>query len=231
MKMVVNDWENGLNGPNSSKSLPNCPKISQNVPRCPKMSQNVPKCSLQTHRCPNGLVSSKSAHYRERGTLVKTHGKNPLGKKTGRRRIQSEFLSRFSIFWPRILSSIFLIDIKYLRDCNFHQRVVGRFTQLVIKTTSRPSTTPPPQPHGHIWIKSRTDETGEGERGRKAFKIYTVHWNGDDQFCLILAGCNNELCGFYGIWWVASYWADYRRIPLTAHTDQWIWLYEVRRIK
>ena len=73
-KMVGNDWENSLNTPNSSKSLPNCPKMSQNVPSCPKlskvvqscpklskvvqscpkMSQNVPKCPLQTH--PNGLV-------------------------------------------------------------------------------------------------------------------------------------------------------------------------------
>ena len=38
MKIVGNDWENG---PNSSKSLPNCPKMSQNVPSCPKMSQNA----------------------------------------------------------------------------------------------------------------------------------------------------------------------------------------------
>ena len=45
-KMVGNDWENRLIGPNSSKSLPNFPKMSQNVPKCP----------LQTHRCPNGLV-------------------------------------------------------------------------------------------------------------------------------------------------------------------------------
>ena len=29
--MVGNDWENSLNGPNSSKSLPNCPKISHNA--------------------------------------------------------------------------------------------------------------------------------------------------------------------------------------------------------
>ena len=56
MKMAVNDWENRLNGPNSSKSLLNCPKMSQNVTSCPKMSQNVPKCPFQTHRCPNGLV-------------------------------------------------------------------------------------------------------------------------------------------------------------------------------
>ena len=48
-KMVGNDWENSLNAPNSSKSLPNCPK----------MSQSVPKCTLQTHRCPNGLVNEK----------------------------------------------------------------------------------------------------------------------------------------------------------------------------
>ena len=46
MKMVGKDWENSLNGPNSSKSLPNCAKMSQNVPKCP----------LKTHRCPNGLV-------------------------------------------------------------------------------------------------------------------------------------------------------------------------------
>ena len=61
MKMVGNDWENRLKGPNSSKSLPHCPKMSQNVPSCPKspkMSQNVPTCPLQTHRCPNGLVYS-----------------------------------------------------------------------------------------------------------------------------------------------------------------------------
>ena len=30
-KMVGNDWENSLNAPNSSKSLPNCPKMSQNA--------------------------------------------------------------------------------------------------------------------------------------------------------------------------------------------------------
>ena len=30
-KMVGNDWENILKGPNSSKSLPNCPKMSQNA--------------------------------------------------------------------------------------------------------------------------------------------------------------------------------------------------------
>ena len=58
MKMVGNDWENSLNGPNSSESLPNGPKMSQNVPKCAKLSQNVPKRPLQTHRCPNGLVSS-----------------------------------------------------------------------------------------------------------------------------------------------------------------------------
>ena len=37
MKMVGNDWENRLKGPNSSKSLPNCPKMSEVVPKCPKM--------------------------------------------------------------------------------------------------------------------------------------------------------------------------------------------------
>ena len=47
-KMVGNDWENSLKGPNSSKSLPNCLKMSQNVPKCP----------LQTHRCLNELVST-----------------------------------------------------------------------------------------------------------------------------------------------------------------------------
>ena len=30
-KMVGNDWEKSLKGPNSSKSLPNCPKMSQNA--------------------------------------------------------------------------------------------------------------------------------------------------------------------------------------------------------
>ena len=47
MKMVGNDWENSLNGPNSSKSLPNCSEMSQNVPscpKCPKMSKNAQKC-------------------------------------------------------------------------------------------------------------------------------------------------------------------------------------------
>ena len=47
MKMVGNDWENSPNGPNSSKSLPNCLKMSPNVPKCP----------LQTHRCLNGIVT------------------------------------------------------------------------------------------------------------------------------------------------------------------------------
>ena len=41
MKMVGNDWENHLNGPNSSKSLPNCPKMSKVLPKCPK----IPTCS------------------------------------------------------------------------------------------------------------------------------------------------------------------------------------------
>ena len=49
MKMVRNDWENSLNGPNPSKNLPNCPKMSQNVPSCPKMPTSE-------HHCPNGLV-------------------------------------------------------------------------------------------------------------------------------------------------------------------------------
>ena len=33
-RMVGNDWENSLNAPISSRSLPNCPKMSQNVPKC-----------------------------------------------------------------------------------------------------------------------------------------------------------------------------------------------------
>ena len=52
--MVGKDWENSLNGPNSSKRLPY-------VPKCPEWSLNVPKCPqcpLQKHRCPNGLVTS-----------------------------------------------------------------------------------------------------------------------------------------------------------------------------
>ena len=36
--MVGNAWENSLNAPNMSKSIPNCLKMSQDVPKCPKMS-------------------------------------------------------------------------------------------------------------------------------------------------------------------------------------------------
>ena len=48
MKIVGNDWENSLNGPNSSKSLPNCPKMSQNVPKCPKMPTSDASLSERT---------------------------------------------------------------------------------------------------------------------------------------------------------------------------------------
>ena len=39
--MVKNEYENSLNAPNSSKSLPNCSNTSQNVPKCLKTSLNV----------------------------------------------------------------------------------------------------------------------------------------------------------------------------------------------
>ena len=45
MKTVENDWENSLNGPNSSKRLPNFPKMSQNFPKCPLQTQNTPNIS------------------------------------------------------------------------------------------------------------------------------------------------------------------------------------------
>ena len=35
-------------------------KVFRIVPKCPKLSQNVPKCPIQTHRYPNGLVSSET---------------------------------------------------------------------------------------------------------------------------------------------------------------------------
>ena len=42
------------------KTVPTRRKVFRIVPKwskCPKMSKNVQKCPLQTHRCPNGLVS------------------------------------------------------------------------------------------------------------------------------------------------------------------------------
>ena len=62
MKMVGNDWENRLKGPNSSKSLPNCPKMSQVVPKCPKMptsdaSLSERTCFISLRSCVAQLIS------------------------------------------------------------------------------------------------------------------------------------------------------------------------------
>ena len=58
MKMLVNDWENSLNAPDLSKSLPNCHKMSQNVQRCPKMSTS--DASLSEWTC---FSIAKMIHY------------------------------------------------------------------------------------------------------------------------------------------------------------------------
>ena len=50
-KAVGNDLEN-------SQMLQTRQKVFQIVQACHKMSQNVTKCLIQTHRCPNGLVSN-----------------------------------------------------------------------------------------------------------------------------------------------------------------------------